>query len=115
MAKMEDVIAAEYEANRRLAEDGILCVNSWYDLLGICHIERGDELGWDVGELSDYFGICWLDFGNVEHVEKDGTKWYSIHYSYDPCIDGIIDPDVDWNAIKDMINRSGQNILPEQM
>lgn len=115
VAKMEDVIAAEYEANRRLAEDGILCVNTWYDLLGLCHIERGNELGWDVGELSDYFGICWLDFGNVEHVEKDGTKWYSIHYSYDPCIDGIIDPDVDWNTIKDMINRSGQNILPEQM
>lgn len=115
VAKIEDVIAAEYEANRQLAEFGFLTANDWYDLIGLCHVELGDKLGWDVGELSDYFGVCWLDFSNIEHTEDDGTKWYSIHYSYDPAMDGIIDDDVDWNSIKEMINRSGQSILPEQM
>jgi hypothetical protein len=115
VAKIEDVIAAEYEANRQLAEFGFLSANDWYDLIGLCHVELGDKLGWDVGELSDYFGVCWLDFSNIEHTEDDGMKWYSIHYSYDPAMDGIIDDDVDWNSIKEMINRSGQSILPEQI
>lgn len=95
VATMEDVIAAEYYANRYLNAYGYLPLNVFYDELGLCHVERGDDLGWDIGELADYSGVCWLDFENVEHVEEDDTKWYSIHYAYDPTIDGIID----WDAI----------------
>lgn len=115
VARMEDVIAAEYEANRQLSREGFLSVNDFYEMLEINHIAGGNELGWDVGELADYCGECWLEFMNVEHVEEDGTKWYSIHYAYDPCIDGIIDSDVDWVTIREMVNRSGQTVLPEQL
>lgn len=96
VGKMEDVIAAEYDANRYLNEYGFLSVNRFYDFLGLVSIDRGDDIGWDIGELADYCGICWLDFENVEHIEEDGTKWYSIHYSYEPTMDGIID----WDAIR---------------
>lgn len=115
VAKMEDVIAAEYEINRQLSREGFVSVNDFYELLEINHIAGGNELGWDVGELVDYCGECWLEFMNVEHVEEDGTKWYSIHYAYDPCVDGIIDCDVDWVTIREMVNRSGQTVLPEQL
>lgn len=113
VAKLEDVIAAEYMINRVLAERGSATVNEFYDELGIAHVDRGNELRWDVGELGAFFGICWLDFENVEHVEEDGSKWYSIHAIYDPTIDGTIDPDVDWYSIKDMIAKSGQKVIPE--
>lgn len=103
IAKFEDVIAAEYYANRRLCEYGFVSVNEFYNELGIPNVDRGDSLGWDVGELADYAGICWLDFENVEHVEDDGSKWYSIHYMYDPTIDGIID----WDAIRNEYHLRG--------
>lgn len=103
IAKYEDVIAAEYDANRYLCEYGFISVNKFYDYLEIPHVDRGDDLGWDIGELADYSGICWLDFENVEHVEEDGTKWYSIHYMYDPTIDGIID----WDAIRNEYHLRG--------
>lgn len=115
VAKLEDVFAAEYMINRVLADRGYATVNEFYDELGIAHVDRGDELGWDVGELGAYFGICWLDFENVEHVEEDGSKWYSIHAMYDPAIDGIIDPDIDWYSIKDAIAKSGQKVIPETL
>ena len=115
VAKMEDVIAAEYEINRQLSREGFVSVNDFYEMLEINHIAGGNELGWDIGELVDYCGECWLEFMNVEHVEEDGTKWYSIHYAYDPCVDGIIDCDVDWVTIREMVNRSGQTVLPEQL
>lgn len=115
VAKMENVIAAEYEINRQLSREGFVSVNDFYELLEINHIAGGNELGWDVGELADYCGEYWLEFMNVEHVEEDGTKWYSIHYAYDPCVDGIIDCDVDWVTIREMVNRSGQTVLPEQL
>lgn len=115
VARMEDVIAAEYEINRQLSREGFVSVNDFYEMLEINHIAGGNELGWDVDELVDYCGECWLEFMNVEHVEEDGTKWYSIHYAYDPCVDGIIDCDVDWKTIREMVNRSGQTVLPEQL
>lgn len=115
VARMEDVIAAEYEINRQLSREGFVSVNDFYEMLEINHIAGGNELGWDVDELVDYCGECWLEFMNVEHVEEDGTKWYSIHYAYDPCVDGIIDCDVDWVTIREMVNRSGQTVLPEQL
>lgn len=113
VAKLEDVVSAEYMANRMLADRGFVTINEFYDELGLAHIDRGNEIGWDVGELGEYFGICWLDFENVEHVEEDGSKWYSIHAIYDPTVDGAIDPDVDWYSIKDMIAKSGQRVVPE--
>lgn len=97
VARLEDVIAAEYDANRYLNEHGFLPVNIFYDFLGLIHVDRGNDIGWDVCELGNYCGICWLDFENAEHIEEDGRKWYSIHYAYDPTMDGVID----WNAIRD--------------
>lgn len=103
IARFENVVAAEYDANRYLCENGFISVNKFYDFLEIPHVDRGDDLGWEIGELADYAGICWLDFENVEHVEEDGTKWYSIHYMYDPTIDGIID----WDAIRNEYHLKG--------
>ena len=107
VAKMEDVIAAEYYINRRLSENGFASINEFYDYLALPHIDRGNDLGWDISELSDYTGVCWIDFENVEHVEEDGTRWYSILYAYDPTIDGIID----WDAIRSEYHLRGVELF----
>lgn len=115
VSTLEQVIAAEYDINRSLTNHGFVTVNEFYDYLGIVHIDRGDDIGWDIGELADYCGIPWLDFENVEHIEEDGGKWYSIHPVFDPTIDGVIDSNVDWVAIKDMIAKSGEKVIPETL
>lgn len=94
VAEMADVLFAEYELNRKLQMDGIACVNDFYRLLNIYQLDNGEEKQWDAGELMDYIGYPWIEFCNVEHIEDDGSKWYSIHMMQQPTVDGLID----WDA-----------------
>lgn len=105
VSTLADVIEAQYNLNHDFAENGYVSANDYYRYLGAPLIERGDELGWDIGELVDYWGTYWIDFWNEEHVEEDGTKWYSIHMGQIPTIDGVIDADA-WIA---EIERNGVN------
>ena len=70
-------------------------INQFYDLLNLPHIDRGDDIGFDCGEIADWTGYVWIDFCNEEHIEEDGTKWYSININPYPTIDGVID----WDSI----------------
>lgn len=93
VAELADVIAAEYDFNHLFQIEGCVAINKFYDMLNLPHIERGDEKMFDCGEIADWSGCVWIDFMNVEHVEDDGTKWYSIHMNPYPTIDGILDWD----------------------
>lgn len=97
VATLADVIDAQYRLNYIFSENGEARANDFYKFLGAPLIERGDELGWDIGEMMDYWGIAWIDFYNEEHEEEDGSKWYTIHMQQYPTIDGIIDADA-WIA-----------------
>lgn len=93
VAELSDVIAAEYEFNRLFQAYGVVSINQFYDLLNAPRIEHGNEKQFDCGEIADWCGYVWIDFQNVEHVEEDGSKWYSIHINPYPTIDGIINWD----------------------
>lgn len=93
VAELADVIAAEYEFNRLFQMTGSVTINQFYDLLNAPHVERGDEKLFECDEVADWTGFVWIDFENVEHIEEDGLKWYSIHIDPYPTIDGIINWD----------------------
>lgn len=95
VAELADVVDAEYTFNRMFQAEGFVTINDFYDLLNMPHVDRGDNLGFDWDEVADWNGFTWIDFQNLEHVEEDGTKWYSIHINPYPTIDGVID----WDAI----------------
>lgn len=100
VAELADVVDAEYTFNRMFQMESFVSINDFYDLLNMPHIDRGDSLGFDCGEVADWNGFTWIDFQNIEHVEEDGTKWYSIHINPYPTVDGVIDWDSVMNDYK---------------
>lgn len=74
------VLQAEYHLNRNYSMAGTICLNEFYNFLGLSEIECGDEIGWDIynGEL------CWIDFSH--HVTKldDGMEVCIIDFEWTP-------------------------------
>ena len=53
------VLQAEYHLNRNYVLGGGVCLNEFYEFLGISEIEGGDEIGWEIGQ-----GLYWVDFSH---------------------------------------------------
>lgn len=83
----EDVIKAQYNLNRDLTSDTYVCVNRFYDHLGIPEIDGGDELGWCSFELYESNWSAWVDFRHEKAVMDDGLECTIIDFIVDPYID----------------------------
>ncbi len=86
-AKMEDVVKAEYEINKKISNWGGAFVNEFYELLDIPPIDGGDELGWSAGQLMEYIWAQWLDFDHDKVVMDDGLECYIITMNVEPMLD----------------------------
>lgn len=73
------VLQAEYHLNRNFAIGGEVCLNDFYDFLGILHSDGGYETGW-----SCYDGINWIDFDHSKTVLEDGLECYIIEMPFEP-------------------------------
>lgn len=69
-----DVIAAEYELNRTLAQDIGAYLNHFYDLLGIDEVDYGNYLGWSTFELVETYWYCWVEFEHTKVKMDDGME-----------------------------------------
>ena len=67
-ASIPQVLQAEYHLNRNFVMRGDVCVNEFYDFLGLDHIKDGDILGWGIDD-----GLYWIDFNHIETTIDDGT------------------------------------------
>lgn len=83
-ASVEQVMAAEYHLNRNYMLRGSVCVNEWYEFLGLSYIEGGEVLGWDV--CSEVF---WIDFDHDKMVMDDGLECCCIHMPFEPNEDWL--------------------------
>lgn len=73
------VLEAEYHLNRNWCLGCDICVNDFYDFLGIEQIEGGNEIGWF---WSDE--IMWIDFDHHKTVLDDGLEVYVIDFVFSP-------------------------------
>ena len=87
LAKLEDVIAAQYDLNRLFALRGYAMLNDYYALLGLPQTDDGAILGWSLDSGIEFYGYEWIDFINQKHEEEDGSVWYSIFMPFEPTID----------------------------
>lgn len=78
------VIEAEYAVNRRMAEQGYVSLNTFYEYLGLRPIDIGDEIGWSYGVGADYLGYSWIDFKHQIFEIDDGFEAIQIEYPYPP-------------------------------
>ncbi len=76
------VLEAEYHLNRNWTLGAGVCVNDFYNFLGIEPIDGGNELGWFYED-----GIGWIDFNHRKTVLEDGLEVYVIDMVYTPTLE----------------------------
>lgn len=79
---IEQVIAAQYHANRNFVLRGYITVNELYDFLGLDPTDYGNTLGWAVEDE-----LYWIDFNNHKVVLDDGLECYIIETPWRPSSD----------------------------
>lgn len=80
----EDVIKAEYNLNRKLADWYGVYLNEFYEMLGIEPVDEGDYLGWNSAEVYDTQWSNWIDFSHKKVTMDDGLECYILFWSVDP-------------------------------
>lgn len=86
-ATMLDVVQAEADLNRMIAEQGGAFLNEYYDLLNLEPTTEGKELGWSLGILESMYWANWVDFDHKKAEMEDGTEYYIISMMQEPVID----------------------------
>lgn len=76
------VLEAEYHLNRNWSLGGDVCVNDFYNFLGIEPIDGGDYLSWFYED-----GISWIDFNHRKTVLEDGLEVFVVDIVYTPRVD----------------------------
>lgn len=73
------VIEAEYHLNRNWWLGAGICLNDFYELLGLESIDGGNELSWFPED-----GINWIDFNHHKTILDDGLEVYVIDFVFTP-------------------------------
>lgn len=76
---------AIYHLNRNFQLKQEVCVNEWYEMLGIDGVEGGDELTWVADDFWESGLTPWIDVYKIEDVRKDtGEKVTKLFFDWDP-------------------------------
>lgn len=86
-ARMEDVINAEYQINRKISLWGSVHLNEFYELLDIPPVDYGEYLGWSSSSLMDITWADWLEFEHKKVELEDGMECTIIHIMTEPMYD----------------------------
>jgi hypothetical protein len=84
---MIDVLKAEYELNRILAQDVGAYLNDFYKLLGLAEVDYGNYMGWSTYELVETYCYCWVEFLHTNVKMEDGMECCIITIQKDPIFD----------------------------
>jgi hypothetical protein len=79
---IEQVIVAQYHANRNFVLRGYLPLNELYDFLGLEPTDYGNTVGWTVEDE-----LYWVDFHHHKMVMDDGLECYIIETPWGPSPD----------------------------
>lgn len=87
IATMADVLEAEYEINRLLAQDYGVYLNEFYELLPLDEVDYGNYMGWSSFELVETYWYCWVEFEHEKVTMDDGLECTIIHMLTEPTFD----------------------------
>lgn len=81
---MQQIMDAEYNANRWFILNGQLTLNEFLRILDLEPVEEGDEIGWDdyIGETL--YGYRWIDFCHRHYQTDDGLDVCAIDLPFEP-------------------------------
>ena len=87
---MDSVLQAESAFLESFRYKGYGCLNEYYDLLGIPHVEYGFQLGWLSVENNDPYNCKELEFDYEEITVADNVKCWIINTNIPPATDYIL-------------------------
>lgn len=75
---MLEVTDAEYRMNEMFAEDGVVSLNEFFDLLGLDEVNGSDLIGWESDSMIEFYGHAWIKFEHQLVTMDDGLECYII-------------------------------------
>lgn len=81
---MLEVREAEYQLNRKLAQDGEVSLNEFFELLGLPQTNEGEVLGWTQEKGYDCYSYSWIDFEHTLTALEGGLECYIIEMPLHP-------------------------------
>lgn len=83
-ATMADILKAEYEVNKKLSNFDEVCLNEFYELVGLNKVDYGDYLGWSTVDLYEMYCEQRVDFHHENFILDDGLEGYIVVFSREP-------------------------------
>ena len=87
---MENVLLAEAEFLKILEDRGYACINEYYDILALPHVEFGYQLGWFDVENNDPYNCHELEFKYEKGTLPSGQEYCIITTNMPPSADYIL-------------------------
>ena len=83
----EAVTWAEYETNRALVVNGAVCLNEYYDFLGLEPLPEYELLGWSCGQIEEMYRHPWIEFEHSVTPIDENLECTIINLPLAPFID----------------------------
>ena len=87
---MNRVMEAECKFKEAIEWKGYACLNQYYDILGLPHVDFGYQLGWIDVENNDPYNCASLEFSYQKVSPKEGVEIWIISTNVPPATDYII-------------------------
>lgn len=84
---LTELYRAEYELNRGYAKYGYVCLNDFYDLIGVSRVEGGYDVGWSIDASNMFYGYDCIDFEHELVLLEDGLECYILIAPFPPTAD----------------------------
>lgn len=81
---MLEVRDAEYQLNRKFATEGDVCLNDFFELLGLEKNAMGEFFGWSPETHYENYRCPWIEFEHNLTVLDDGLECYIIEMPCEP-------------------------------
>ncbi len=106
---MEQVLRAEYEANRYFILSGSLTLNQFLQILDLPAVEGGDGVGWEAYIGETQYGYQWIDFNHRYFITDDGLTVCSIDMPFEAH--SLFEEEFDWQMahLQDIADEAKQH------
>lgn len=88
----ELIMLAQYETNRAMHINGAVCLNEYYELLGLEQKPEYENVGWACGKIEEMRRHPWIEFDydkiviDEESEESQGLECTIVYFPIEPVI-----------------------------
>ena len=92
----ELIMLAQYETNRAMHINGAVCLNEYYELLGLEQKPEYENVGWAISKIEEMCRHPWIEFDydktiiDEESEEGQGLECTIVYFPIEPVM-GYID------------------------